>query len=146
MEHRTPYRYTLRKVLVPFASGMSIAIRNHRADSHCKMLHGYALQVEVLLGANDLDERGWVFDFGKFGALRQRVVHEFDHRAVIGYDDPEKANIANAADVKVLRHPSCEGIAAYILELAQSFLGTRVLAVTVREHEANEVTVWANDA
>ena len=31
---------------------------------HCRFIHGYSLEFEFKFGANELDERNWVVDFG----------------------------------------------------------------------------------
>ena len=46
--------------------GLSAAFRQWRADSHCKFLHGYSLEFEFEFGADELDEKNWVVDFGHF--------------------------------------------------------------------------------
>ena len=46
------------------ATGHSCAFRQWRADSHCNLIHGYALQFELQFGSDGLDEKNWVVDFG----------------------------------------------------------------------------------
>ena len=44
--------------------GFSAEFRQWKADSHCKYMHGYSLEFEFEFGANELDEKNWVVDFG----------------------------------------------------------------------------------
>ena len=37
-------------------TGHSCAFRQWRADSHCNLIHGYALQFELEFGSDGLDE------------------------------------------------------------------------------------------
>ena len=37
--------------------GLSAAFRQWKADSHCKYIHGYALEFEFEFGANELDKK-----------------------------------------------------------------------------------------
>jgi 6-pyruvoyltetrahydropterin/6-carboxytetrahydropterin synthase len=48
----------------PHELGLSCVFRQHRAESHCKLLHGYALAFTFVFGCTGTDENGWVFDFG----------------------------------------------------------------------------------
>ena len=47
--------------------GFSCAFRQHRADSHCRLVHGYALAFHFEFEATELDVRNWVVDFGGAG-------------------------------------------------------------------------------
>jgi len=45
----------------------SIAIRQHKAQhSHCKLLHGYAIEFKIWFTSDNLDEMNWIVDFGLF--------------------------------------------------------------------------------
>ena len=46
-------------------NGYSTAFRQHKADSHCRFIHGYALRFKVWFDG-ELDNRNWVVDFGCF--------------------------------------------------------------------------------
>ena len=54
------------------ATGHSYAFRQWRADSHCNLIHGYALQFELKFGG-ELDERNWIVDFGGLKSLKKLV-------------------------------------------------------------------------
>ena len=53
-------------------TGHSCAFRQWKADSHCNLIHGYALQFELTFGSDKLDNRNWVVDFG--GLKERRLV------------------------------------------------------------------------
>ena len=69
------------------ATGHSCAFRQWRADSHCNLIHGYALQFELKFGG-ELDERNWIVDFGGLKPLKQWLEEQFDHKVVIDSQDP----------------------------------------------------------
>ena len=46
--------------------GFSCAFRQWRADSDCKFIHGYSLGFKLVLEAETLDDKSWVYDFGAF--------------------------------------------------------------------------------
>ena len=52
-------------------TGHSCAFRQWRADSHCNLIHGYALGFEITFEAETLDDRNWVIDFGDLGTLKK---------------------------------------------------------------------------
>lgn len=50
-------------------------------DGHkCGRLHGHTYTVEVELGAVELDDVGFVRDFGDLNVIRAWIDHELDHR------------------------------------------------------------------
>ena len=59
--------------------GLSCAFRQWRADSHCNLIHGYALGFEITFEAEELDDRNWVIDFGDLGVLKKWLKEMFDH-------------------------------------------------------------------
>ena len=44
--------------------GLSCCFRQWRADSHCKLLHGYALAFKFVFATRALDARNCCYDFG----------------------------------------------------------------------------------
>lgn len=50
--------------------GFSVAFRQWRAESHCRLLHGYALAFKFTFEAEELDVRNWVVDFGALKSLK----------------------------------------------------------------------------
>ena len=67
----------------------STAFRQWRADSHCKLIHGYRLQTKIYFTAASLDERNWVFDFGGCKEIKNLLEKQFDHTTCVAGDDPE---------------------------------------------------------
>ena len=71
------------------STGHSCAFRQWRADSHCNLIHGYALQFELQFGSVALDDKNWVVDFGGLKELKEWLKHMFDHTYLVAEDDPE---------------------------------------------------------
>jgi 6-pyruvoyltetrahydropterin/6-carboxytetrahydropterin synthase len=76
----------------------SVALRQHKAQhSHCKLLHGYALEFKVWFASveeleeKQLDEMSWIVDYGLFSrnGLKQWMNEMFDHTTLIEKDDPQ---------------------------------------------------------
>jgi len=77
-------RYTCTKRYLE----ISVCHRHWRADTHCALVHGYARTVEITIGCDELDERGWVFDLGDLRPIRHFLEEAWDHRTLIADDDP----------------------------------------------------------
>lgn len=60
-------------------------IPNHKGGKgKCARLHGHTYHVDVSLVTDELDDDGFVVDFGEIKAL----VNEWDHRLLLWEDDP----------------------------------------------------------
>lgn len=129
-----------------------VAYRQWRADSHCKLLHGYALSFHFEFTAETLDARNWVIDFGSLRPLKDFIEEHFDHCTLLAQDDPMFDEINNLgklglAKITVVDKTGCEGLADYLYEWVNTIMlpsfGTseadRVWCtrVEVRETDAN---------
>lgn len=129
--------------------GFSAAFRQWRADSHCKYVHGYALEFKFIFATEDLDARNWVVDFGGLKALKGILEDTFDHKTIVAEDDPQIAwfmegQRLGVLDTVVLPAGGCEKFAEYVYEVAEQWLKDagfaprcRLVSVEVREHGAN---------
>lgn len=133
------------------ATGHSCAFRQWRADSHCNLIHGYALQFEFEFGCDELDERNWAVDFGGLKELKTWLKEMFDHTYLVAEDDPEIETIfmlrdKGLVDVRVVKATGCERFAEMAFDKADEIVKDIsnhrcwVQRVTVREHEANSAT------
>jgi 6-pyruvoyltetrahydropterin/6-carboxytetrahydropterin synthase len=62
--------------------------RQWRDKGHCSYVHGYGRYVRLTFEATELDERGWVMDFGDLKDVKSWIESEWDHRTLIAADDP----------------------------------------------------------
>lgn len=101
-------------------SGYSTTFRQWRAkDSHCRFLHGYALEFKVTFKALTLDDKNWVMDFGGFKAIKRMLESLFDHTTLIAYDDPCKKEFEHLQECGIIQpvflpDVGCEKFAEYI--------------------------------
>lgn len=136
--------------------GLSAAFRQHRAQSHCRLIHGYALAVKFVFAAEELDERNWVVDFGGLKPLKQMLEDTFDHTLLVASDDPKLLEL-KALDAmglaRVVEVPAtgCEAFAKMIFEVAEQWLKDagfaprcRLVSVEVSEHGANSA-IYGSD-
>lgn len=130
------------------SEGLSCAFRQWRATSHCNLIHGYALQVELVFEADELDARNWVQDFGGLKQIKQWLHDNFDHTLVVAEDDPmmaefQRLNSLNLADVRVLPSVGCEKFSEFIFNHVNDYVmdassgRVSVRSVEVREHGGN---------
>ena len=67
----------------------SAAFRQWKSThSHCQYIHGYNLTADITFEAEELDDKGWVADFGGLKDLKTTLEHTFDHKLVVAGDDP----------------------------------------------------------
>jgi len=129
--------------------GLSACFRQWRAESHCRLLHGYALSIKITFEADELDSRNWVVDFGSLKSLKGLLEDTFDHKLIVAEDDPQlddirKLDTLGLAHVVVLPNVGCEAFAEMICGATDTWLDAngyaprcRVVSVEVREHGAN---------
>jgi len=129
--------------------GLSCAFRQWRAESHCRFLHGYALQIRMEFAAVELNKENWVVDFGSLKSLKGMLEDTFDHKTLVAEDDParrkfEEMHNAGIIDMVDVEHCGMEATAKLIFECIVTWLvdngyGERVelRRVEVSEHEAN---------
>lgn len=131
----------------------SAAFRQWRSThSHCQFIHGYNLTANITFEANELDNKGWVADFGGLKDLKTTLEHTFDHKLVVAADDPEielirQLDDAGVAEVVVLPGGvGCERFAEFVLKTADTFIDeatdgrVRVASVQINEHGSNFAT------
>lgn len=130
-------------------AGLSAAFRQWRAESHCRLIHGYALSVRFEFEAADLDARNWVVDFGSLKSLKGMLETTFDHKTLVASDDPEiewfrEGHRRGILDMVEVPATGCEKFAEMIFEATECWLRDngyaprcRVALVEVSEHEGN---------
>jgi 6-pyruvoyltetrahydropterin/6-carboxytetrahydropterin synthase len=137
--------------------GLSCAFRQWRADSHCSLLHGYAIAVTLDFQATRLDKNGWVVDFGGLKEIKKWLEETFDHKLLVADSDPQRQLLYNleghglAAIVK-MPEVGCEAFAKAIADYVAQWipdneLGDRIWLkrVTVREHDGNSAYIDFGD-
>jgi 6-pyruvoyltetrahydropterin/6-carboxytetrahydropterin synthase len=133
--------------------GISAAFRQWRATSHCRFLHGYALSFKFVFSAYELDNNGWVVDFGALKELKALLIKYFDHKLLIASDDPQlplfiTMRDAGVCDLVILPEGTgCESFAKLCYELCQQWMNDNghyprcsLDSVEVKEHGANGAT------
>lgn len=136
--------------------GLSCAFRQWRANSHCNLIHGYALKFHFVFKTHELDERNWCADYGDFKELKTWLHHMFDHTTCVAQDDPHLSTFhdldkVQIIDIRVVPSVGCEKFAEMAFtkaaEIVASKYGNRVSVVSVQvfEHEGNSAMYSEND-
>lgn len=138
-------RYISTKII---AMG-STAFRQWRADSHCRLIHGYRLQCKIWFTSDELDERNWVFDFGSCREIKNLLEKQFDHTTVVAADDPELETFKlleskGMIDLRIAdKGVGIERTAEWVYNTVSKYVKNttnervRILKVEVWEHEGN---------
>ena len=98
-----------------------VCYRQWKADSHCNVLHGYALSFYFEFESETLDARNWVIDLGVLRPFRDSLEDWFDHTLLIASDDPQKTALQalgqlGLAKIVEVEKTGCEGIAEWLYE------------------------------
>jgi 6-pyruvoyltetrahydropterin/6-carboxytetrahydropterin synthase len=132
--------------------GLSCCFRQWRAvESHCRLVHGYALAFRFVFATRALDARNWCLDFGGLKPVRAWLHELFDHTVLIAADDPYLSEFQRFAelglmDLRTLPAVGCEAIAQYVFEHVAQFAAAEtngrvwLESVEVREHGGNSAT------
>lgn len=96
-----------------------VAYRQWRAESHCHLLHGYALSFYFEFESDTLDARNWVIDFGSLKPLKNLLEEWFDHTLLVAVDDPQREELLKLHELKLAKvveveRTGCEGIADFL--------------------------------
>lgn len=105
----------------------------------CARLHGHNARVEIVLGAQSLDSRGFVMDFGDLETRARAWIDErFDHRLLLRRDDPVIPLLEAAGEsyVALDENPTAEFLARTIFDRLKAD-GLPVLAVRFWETETS---------
>lgn len=93
-----------------------VAYKQWKADSHCNKNHGYSFSIIFHFGANSLDKRGWVVDFGSLKPLKETLKEMFDHKTIVAEDDPDlpflrEMEKRGIMDISIFTALGCEKLA-----------------------------------
>lgn len=107
------YKYTSTK---EYIDEFPVAYRQHKADSHCNLIHGYSFSMKFYFGTNDLDVRNWAADYGGLKELKGILKDQFDHTLLVASDDPElefykEMESRGIARLTILPRLGCESLA-----------------------------------
>jgi 6-pyruvoyltetrahydropterin/6-carboxytetrahydropterin synthase len=113
-----------------------------RHESACRHLHGHryklTVTVEGPIKTDGSPEHGMVIDFARVKQALQVIHSEWDHRCLIGADDPLERDLRAFPGIVILdRQPTAENLAAIAFDkLSQLLAPLKVVKVAVQETTA----------
>ena len=131
------------------------AHRQWRADSNCKLIHGYSRAFLFTFEAFQLDKCGFVVDYGDLDWLKLHLEYMYDHTLLLAGDDPELPvfKALEERGVCALRIQEegigMEGTAEYMGKFAEEGLRRKtkgrcwVVSVEAFENDKNS-SIWYN--
>ena len=141
-----------------YDNGWSATFRQHKAESHCRWVHGYAFAFEFTFESEELDITNWCYDFGALKPLKAWLQETFDHRTIVATDDPHANWFARGEELGVLGPllwvdaVGCESFAKLASEKAHLVLvasghaeRVHLYSVRVSEHDGNSATYFSFD-
>lgn len=145
-------RYVSTKI-IPMGS---TAFRQWKAQSHCRLIHGYRLQCKLWFTTNELDGNNWVYDFGGCKEIKKLLEKQFDHTTCVAEDDPELETFKDLdskamIDLRIMEAVGIEKTAEWVFGAVNNYVRSttkdrvEVVKVEVWEHEGNSA-IYENDA
>ena len=128
-----------------------VAYRQWRADSHCNLIHGYALSFHFEFEADDLDARNWVQDFGGLRELKGLLEDWFDHTLLVAEDDPQRDELIRLgelglAKITEVEKTGCEGISSFLYEYINTIYLPNLGTAEAERVWCNRVEVCETDS
>jgi 6-pyruvoyltetrahydropterin/6-carboxytetrahydropterin synthase len=126
---------------------------NHKG--HCRWVHGHnwSFDISFVCDDNEVDENGFVLDFGEMKVLKAALEHMFDHTCLISTKDPQLPVFQDLAakdilDLRIVENGSAEGLGELVYNIALEWLtaeghyarGVRVAKVVVWEDKKNSTS------
>jgi 6-pyruvoyltetrahydropterin/6-carboxytetrahydropterin synthase len=128
-----------------------VAYRQWRAQSHCNLIHGYAMSFHFEFEADTLDARNWVTDFGGLKPLKEKLEEWFDHTLLVAQDDPMREHLLELGRLKLAKiteveKTGCEGISDFLYEYVNTIFLPHCGAEEAKRVWCTRVEVRETDA
>ena len=121
--------------------------RRWRHKGHCSFIHGYSRSFSFTFSCTQLNENGFVMDFGELSWLKAWLTDNFDHTMLIDSSDPLKDNFLilemnGACKLVVYEDVGMEGTCKYVFDFVTQQLiertNGRVILVEIEVRENNK--------
>ena len=127
---------------------------SHRQPLHggrCSRLHGHSWAITLTFGAKELDDNGFVIDFGDLHFIRDWIDQNLDHATALKKSDPMRAEFEKLEQMGLLKilwvdSASCEGIAQSLYHTFQPMIEqktkgrVRIQSLHLEEDSKNSAT------
>ena len=127
---------------------------SHRQPLHsgrCSRLHGHSWAITLTFEAKELDDNGFVIDFGDLHFLGDWIDENLDHATALKESDPmctecEKLEEQGLLKIIWVQSASCEGIAHFLYHTFQPMIEqktngrVRIQSLRLEEDSKNSAT------
>ena len=125
--------------------------RHPLVGGRCSRLHGHSWAVTLTFGAKELDDNGFVIDFGDLHFLRDWIDQNLDHATALKISAPMQAEFEKLEQMGLLKilwvdSASCEGIAQFLYHTFQPMIEQktkgrgRIQSLHLEEDSKNSAT------
>ena len=124
------------KISKQFEFSMGHALHNY--EGKCHQLHGHNYQLEVTIESKELDESGFVMDFGDLKEIVNTLVdEELDHQFWIYHHDPRARALINLGARAVGFEPTAENIVNYFETVISEALPGEITLAQIELYETS---------
>ena len=103
---------------------------SHRQPLHggkCSRLHGHSWAITLTFEAKELDDNGFVIDFGDLHFIKDWIDLNLDHATALKKSDPMREECEKLEEMGLLKilwlgSASCEGIAKFLYHIFQPMI------------------------
>jgi 6-pyruvoyltetrahydropterin/6-carboxytetrahydropterin synthase len=127
---------------------------SHRQPLHsgkCSRLHGHSWSITLTFQSQDLDENGFVIDFGDLHFIKDWIDQNLDHATALRVNDPHRAECKKMESLGLLKilwvdSASCEGMAHFLFSTFQLMVEqktngrVRIQSLHLKEDSKNSAT------
>lgn len=99
---------------------------------NCRFPHGHSRRVEVILEAEDLDERGMVCDFKVVTAAAAELLDRYDHALCINTNDPLFETLQRAYGERIIAFEAADPTTERIAKALHEEISARLEEYTRR--------------
>lgn len=136
------------------------ATNSNRDSVKCSLIHGYSRWVQFTF-SGELDRHQWVQDFGDCKFMKQFIESNWDHRVLVGSNDPQIELLKELHDLSVIDlniidasrgwGPGIEGSCLHLFDNLQPELTrrtdgrVRIVKIEIWEHDFNTACFIPSD-
>ena len=119
---------------------------NH--PGHCSLIHGHNWEIKLTFAADEVDENGFIVDFGELHYIKDWIDENLDHACAFSATDPHRSKLEELEEMKLVRplfieNASCEGLAKHLFEIFNPMVSentggrARIVSIDLLEDSKN---------
>lgn len=93
----------------------------HKHPGHCRFVHGHNWSFALTFACDELDDQGFVIDFGGIKFIARWIEENLDHACLFAESDVEGQKMLTAFPhlfkARIVKNCSAEGLAVYLFDV-----------------------------